>query len=123
MGSGTILVVDDEKTVRTLAKNILEKVGFDVLLAPDGREAVEIFREHGDHIELVLLDMTMPRLDGKETFAQIRRMRESTRVILSSGYNEQEATSQFAGKGLSGFIQKPYRPIDLIHKIQEVLGR
>ncbi|MCA9412777.1 MAG: PAS domain S-box protein [Candidatus Omnitrophica bacterium] len=120
-GSGKVLVVDDEDTVRILGKRILEKAGFEVLLASDGCEALEIYRRDGDNISLVLLDMTMPQMDGEEAFREIRKIRNDARVILSSGYNEQDATSNFAGKGLSGFIQKPYRPIDLVKKVREIL--
>ncbi|MCA9426464.1 MAG: response regulator, partial [Candidatus Omnitrophica bacterium] len=120
-GSGKVLVVDDEDTVRILGKRILEKAGFEVLLASDGCEALEIYRRDGDNISLVLLDMTMPQMDGEEAFREIRKIRNDARVILSSGYNEQDATSNFAGKGLAGFIQKPYRPIDLVKKVREIL--
>ncbi|HOZ45538.1 MAG TPA: PAS domain S-box protein [Candidatus Hydrogenedentes bacterium] len=122
-GSGTILVVDDEQTVRTVAKMMLEKFGFNVLTACDGADGVEVFREHADEIRLVLLDMTMPRLSGEQAFAELRRIRPGVRVVLSSGYNEQEATNRFAGKGLAGFLQKPYQPVTLMQKLREVLER
>jgi PAS domain S-box-containing protein len=120
-GGGTILVVDDEETVRGLARLGLETFGFDVVTAADGVEAVEKFREHGPSIVAVLLDMTMPRMDGRETFRELRRIRPDVRVVLSSGYNEQEATSPFTGEGLAGFIQKPYLPRDLAKKIREAI--
>jgi signal transduction histidine kinase/DNA-binding response OmpR family regulator len=108
-GEGTILVADDEEDVRTVIRGMLEKLGFHVLLAADGRSALEIFRDHGDGIVCVLLDLTMPHLDGEQAFREMRRIRPDVKVILSSGYNEQEATQPFAGKGLTGFIQKPYQ--------------
>ena len=120
-GHGTILVVDDEKTVRSVAKMMLEAFGFDVLTADDGAEAVAVYREHADEIRAVLLDMTMPRLSGEQAFTELRRVRPDVCVVLSSGYNEQEATEQFAGKGLAGFIQKPYQAAALIQKLREVL--
>ena len=70
----------------------------------------------------MLLDLTMPHLDGEARFRELRRIRADVRVILSSGYNEQELIERFAGKGLAGFIQKPYRPAQLADKLREVLG-
>ncbi len=70
----------------------------------------------------MLLDLTMPHLDGEACFRELRRVRADVRVVLSSGYNEQELINRFAGKGLAGFIQKPYRPAQLADKLREVLG-
>lgn len=121
-GSGTVLVVDDEDTIRALARKILERVGFNVLTASDGREGLKVYRENKDAIHLVLLDMTMPHLGGEETFRELRSIDKDVRVILSSGYNEQEATSRFTGKGLAGFIQKPYRAQELIDLLRTILA-
>ena len=118
---GTVLLVDDEETVRIVAKDMLEECGLEVLTACDGREAVDLFRTHQDKIALVLLDMTMPHMDGEETFREIKRMDNEAQIILSSGYNEQEVTDRFAGKGLAGFIQKPYRISALLEKVYDVL--
>ena len=120
-GSGTVLVVDDETAVRDLAKEIFESSGFKVLTANDGRQGVQTFRTHADEIAAVLLDLTMPHMDGEEAFREMRRIRADIRVILSSGYNEQDATHRFAGKGLAGFIQKPYRVDELITSLRKVL--
>ncbi|MBL4774560.1 MAG: response regulator [Mariprofundus sp.] len=121
-GSGTVLVVDDEATIREVASAMLEDVGFDVITAVDGLDGVEVFRQHQDKIVLVLLDMTMPRMGGEACFRELRRIQSDVRVILSSGYNEQDATSHFAGKGLAGFIQKPYSPDQLTEKLQDILN-
>jgi PAS domain S-box-containing protein len=118
----TILVVDDEETVRTVARLSLEKCGFKVLTAVDGADAMEHFRRDPSAVDLVLLDMTMPHMNGEETFRELRRIRQDVKVILSSGYNEMDAAGRFAGKGLAGFIQKPYRPVDLINKVKTALG-
>ncbi len=120
---GFVLVVDDEEAVLTVAKDMLETLGFEVLAAVDGHQAVEVFRRRADEIRLVLLDMAMPRMDGEEAFLEIRRIRSDARVLLSSGYNEQTATNRFAGRGLAGFIQKPYRLAALREKIRQVLER
>ncbi len=120
-GEGTILVVDDEEAIRVLARKTLERAGFKILLACDGREGLSVYSERPDDIRLVLLDVTMPHLDGQETYREMRRVRKDVRVILSSGYNEREATEQFAGKGLAAFIQKPYRPHELLTLVRTVL--
>lgn len=120
-GGGTVLVVDDEETVLSVARRTLGKFGFEVLVARDGREGVESYRTHAADIVAVLLDMTMPHMDGVEAFREIRRIRRDARVILTSGYTEQEAVERFSGKGLAGFIQKPYRPLALIDKLRDLL--
>ncbi len=106
-GSGTVLLVDDEQAVRQVGTRMLERLGYTVLAARDGREGVDTFALHADDIDLVLLDMTMPRLSGEEAFQEIRRMSSEVRVVLMSGYNEQDAVRRFSGQGLAGFIQKP----------------
>jgi two-component system cell cycle sensor histidine kinase/response regulator CckA len=122
-GAGVVLVVDDEETVRAVAKTALEKSGFTVLTAASGPEALRVCRERSAEIVAVLLDMTMPHLGGEEVFNEMRRIRPDLRVILTSGYDEQEATRRFVGKGLAGFIQKPYLPAALVEKVQEVLAK
>ena len=116
--SGTVLVADDEETVRNVAKRMLQRSGFTVLTAADGKQAVERFRQHADAIDVVLLDMTMPHLSGEEAFREIRRIRPDAKVVLCSGYNQQEATSRFAGKGLAGFLQKPFELDKLISALK-----
>jgi two-component system cell cycle sensor histidine kinase/response regulator CckA len=87
---------------------MLSRLGFQVLLAADGREALEVYGEHRGEIVLVLLDLTMPRMNGEETFRELRRVNPAVQVVMSSGYTENDITSRFAGKGLAGFIHKPY---------------
>ena len=98
-------------------------MGFDVLSARDGAEALDLYREHADEIVCVLLDLTMPLMDGEEAFREIRRVDPEVIVILSSGYNEQDATRRFDGKGLAGFIQKPFTISSLKRKVMQVLQR
>ncbi len=107
-GSGTVLLVDDEETIRALGSEMLRELGFQVLTAEDGSHALEIFSLRDD-ISFVILDLTMPHMDGEQTFRELRRIRPDIKVIMSSGYNELEVTQKFLGKGLSGFIQKPYK--------------
>lgn len=121
-GAGTILVVDDEAQVLKVAVRILERAGYSVLTASDGRQAVRVFRERADEIAAVLLDLTMPGLDGQEAFDEIRRIQPDARIILSSGYKEQDVLERFVGRGLAGFIQKPYRPEKLLTKIRQALA-
>jgi len=121
-GSGTVLLVDDEEVVLEVVKRILEGMGFQVVCVNGGREALEVFRARGAEIACVLLDLTMPQLDGEQVFREIRRLRPDAKVILSSGYDESDVTSRFAGEGLAGFIQKPYRSDSLRAKLREVLG-
>ncbi len=121
-GVGAVLVVDDEETIRETASAMLEEMGFSTLTAADGEEGVAVYREHCDEIVAVLLDMTMPKLDGKACFRELRRVNPDVRVILSSGYNEQDATSRFAGQGLAGFIQKPYAPEALREAMRKALA-
>ena len=120
--SGMALVVDDEETVREVAALMLGDFGLQVITACDGLEGVERFREHQHEISVVLMDMTMPKMDGQSCFRALREINPDVRVILSSGYNEQEATSRFAGKGLAGFVQKPYSANQLAETLQSVLG-
>ena len=119
-GHGTVLVVDDEQAVRLVAERMLRSFGFDVATASDGREGIEVFHGEPDRWTLVLLDLTMPRMDGEEMFREIRRVRPEARVLLMSGFNEQEAISRFVGKGLAGFIQKPFRRETLEEKLREI---
>jgi PAS domain S-box-containing protein len=118
---GTVLIVDDEESVREVASCMVMAMGFDVLTAPNGLEAVEVFSRQADKIVCVLLDLTMPLLDGEQTFRKISLIRPDVKVILSSGYNEQEATQRFAGRGLAGFIQKPYTLEGLEEKLKAAL--
>ena len=123
LGRGTVLVVDDDAVIRKVAKSILERFGYRVLLAENGLEALEIFEQVRQQIALVILDMTMPVMNGEEALRQIKAMQPDVPVLLSSGYNEMEAIQRFAGKGLAGFIQKPYSSTLLANKLKDVFGR
>jgi len=120
-GAGTVLVVDDEPTVRAVTSRAVSAFGFTPLEAVDGLAGLEAFTEHADEIVCVLLDMTMPRMNGEETFVAIKKVRPDARIILMSGYTEQDATERFSGRGLSGFIQKPYELRTLREMLQSVV--
>lgn len=107
-GNGTVLVIDDEEGVRSLIARMLERLGFTVMLAPDGKIGVDYFRTHADSIIGVLLDLTMPRMNGEQTLHALRRIRPDVRVILMSGYSEEDATGRFEEEHLAGFLQKPF---------------
>ena len=106
-GDGTVLLVDDEESVRGLGKEMLQLLGFEVITANDGIEAVAVFKANPS-VSLVILDLTMPCMDGEHCFQELKQLRPDIKVIMSSGYNEQEVTQKFVGKGLAGFVQKPY---------------
>jgi two-component system cell cycle sensor histidine kinase/response regulator CckA len=121
-GQGRVLVVDDEDTVRAVAQNILRRFGFECTLVANGRQGLEAFASAPDTYRLVLMDLTMPEMSGEELFRELRLLRPDVKVILTSGYNEQEATNHFVGKGLAAFLQKPFTPAELITTIRQTLG-
>ncbi|GAW68238.1 signal protein [Geoanaerobacter pelophilus] len=120
-GSGTVLLVDDEETVRGIGAAMLKELGFDPLTAVDGRAAIDIFKDRPD-IGLVILDLTMPHMDGEQCFRELRQLKPDLKVIMTSGYNENEVTPKFVGKGLAGFIQKPYKLSVLKEVIKRTVG-
>ncbi len=122
-GSGTVLIVDDEETVRASTARMLEYAGFRTLLAENGRAGVAKFGENPDSIAVVLLDLTMPLMDGSETFRAITALKPDARVLLMSGYNEQDAIARFTGDGLAGFIQKPFTLRELREQLQGIFAQ
>lgn len=120
--AGHVLVVDDEEMVRRTAKSALERYGYTVLLAEDGRRAVDVMASLSDQIGLVLLDLTMPEMNGEETFRTLRRLRADVEVILTSGYDEGQALRGFSAEEKPSFLQKPYTGDALAEKVRAVLG-
>ncbi len=118
----TVLVVDDEEAARLVAQEMLERTGYRVIAAADGCEGLQQYQKAPNAIDVVLLDLTMPHLDGEETFHRIRAIRQDARVVLTSGYDEHEVARRFHGLGLAGFLQKPYTPAELRAKIAEALS-
>jgi two-component system, cell cycle sensor histidine kinase and response regulator CckA len=118
---GAILVVDDDEVVRSVTRSMLEFAGYEVLDASGGIEGLAIVESLGDRITAVLLDLTMPDMTGEETFRQLRRLRPDLPVVLCSGYNETDATHAFAGRGLAGFLQKPFDSTSLLNTMADVL--
>lgn len=120
-GSETILVVDDEEPIRNLACDILESAGYRVITAEDGEQAIEVFRQKKDMINLVILDMIMPKMNGGETFKELRKIKKDVRAILSSGYSQNGKAREIIESGVAGFLQKPYQVDQLLEKVREVL--
>jgi two-component system cell cycle sensor histidine kinase/response regulator CckA len=120
-GWGTVLVIDDQEVVRATAQRMLEVMGFRVVTASDGEEGLARFDEHRAELVLVLLDLTMPLMDGRETFEALRQRDGRVRVLLMSGFVEQEAVQGFVGKGLAGFVQKPFSFEDLRDRLSSLL--
>jgi DNA-binding NtrC family response regulator len=117
-----VLVVDDEESVRAATAPMLRRLGFDVALAADGRAALDAFRADPNRYSLVLLDLTMPHLDGEQTFTELRRLRPDVRVVLMSGFSEQDAVARFTGKGLAAFLQKPFTFEALSAELQRIVS-
>ncbi len=106
-GAGKILLVDDEEVVRTIGSELLKELGFTTVLAESGAEAIETFKANRD-LRAVILDLTMPGMDGEECFRELRQIDPEVKVVMSSGFSEQDVVQKFPGKELAGFIQKPY---------------
>jgi CheY-like chemotaxis protein len=121
-GDETILIIDDEEVVRQLGVLTLANLGYQVLLAANGQEGLEVFHQHMDEISLVLLDLTMPGLDGAEVLAEISLLPRKVPVILTSGYDESSLSDLSQGRYLSGFLQKPYTPEVLARAVREILN-
>jgi CheY-like chemotaxis protein len=120
-GNETILLVDDEEVVLTVTREILENLGYRVLPAGSGQEAIALFREKYQEISIVILDMIMPDLKGSQTYDQLKEIDSEVKVLLSSGYSIDGQAAQLIEKGCNAFIQKPYTVSELSKKVREVL--
>ena len=120
-GAGLALVVDDEPSVRGVAQRMLQKLGFETVAASDGAEALEVFKVRRDEIRVVLLDMMMPVMSGRETLSAIRAIAPDMPIVMSSGFNEQEAITRLAARGMTCFLQKPYQIADLELALRDVV--
>ena len=117
-----VLLVDDEEVVRRMGKRMLSRLGYDVILAESGQEAIEIYHSRPNEIALVILDLIMPSMTGREAQGLLREIDPEVHTVLSSGYDEQEIAQRFAGKDHAGFIQKPYTLARLREALQAVLA-
>ncbi|TNE87410.1 MAG: PAS domain-containing protein [Deltaproteobacteria bacterium] len=121
-GHGAVLVADDEDEVLDFIVQVLTRKGFSVITARDGAECIDKFVDNQDRIGLLVLDLTMPRKNGDEVLRAIRPLAPDLRVILSSGYDEQETTARFGDVGPAAFLQKPYRATQLVELVRQQLG-
>jgi len=119
--SGTVLLIDDEEPVRKVVATMLGAIGYDVVVADGGEEGLRLFAQHREHIALVVLDMTMPDMDGVACFRRLREQDPEVRVLLSSGYARDEVIARFAGDAPEGFLRKPFVPDALSEAIRATL--
>ena len=116
-----ILVVDDEAVVRSLAREMLESHGYSVLSAEDGEKSIKVVKEHNGSIDLVILDMTMPKMGGREAFLRLKELEPKIKVLLSTGYSQNGKAKEILDNGVMGFLQKPYHVDALLSKVRSVL--
>jgi DNA-binding NtrC family response regulator len=117
-----VLVIDDEQAVRDAVTDILELEGIAAVVAPDGRTGIDLYRQRQAEIGLILLDLSMPGLNGEETFRELRQTNAHAQVLLSSGYSRDEVAARFAGQNAVGFIQKPYDVEQLLREVKRYLA-
>lgn len=119
----TLMVVDDEQMALVLAKRVLVEAGFEVVTAQSSFECLDLFRKRPGHFDLILLDLTMPFMDGEETFHRLRSIRSDVVVLLSTGFIAQERLDRMIKAGMAGFLRKPHRPDELVANIRSVMER
>jgi len=120
---GKILLVDDEETVLSITGLMLEELHLEIITAADGIEAVEKFQSNSSEISLVILDMVMPRMRGEEVFVKIKEINPNVPIIVSSGFTREETMNRLSEVEVEGFMQKPFRRIELINEIARVMER
>ncbi len=121
-GTGVILLIDDDENVRETAKTILEECGYTVHTAADGYEGIEFYRVNSAELSLVILDMSMPKLSGKETFIELHKINSAITVLLSSGFKQDRLVQETMELGVLHFIQKPYSMKELAEKVSMILS-
>jgi CheY-like chemotaxis protein len=122
-GSGTVLLIDDEELIRITAKDLLESLGYTVLIAVNGEAGIKVFSEKMDQVNIIILDMIMPVMGGRETFEKLRVLDPGIPVLLASGFAREEHMAVLKEQGISGFIQKPFRLAELAAKVQEFIKK
>jgi two-component system cell cycle sensor histidine kinase/response regulator CckA len=120
-GTETILLVDDEELIRDLGKRILSKAGYTVLTACNGKEAVDIYKQHQPDIALAILDLVMPKMGGKDCLKKILKIDPQARILISSGYSADASTKECLGMGAKGFVAKPFRFKEFLQQVRKVL--
>ncbi|MEE8415266.1 MAG: response regulator, partial [Desulfobacterales bacterium] len=122
-GTETLLLIDDEEMIIEVGQELLENLGYTVLSAKSGKEAIETYQKDRDRIDGVLLDMIMPEMGGSETYDRLKAINSDIKVLLSSGYSINGLAKTILAKGCSGFIQKPFSLKDLSQKLREILDK
>jgi DNA-binding NtrC family response regulator len=120
-GSETILIVDDHETIWDFLIEALQQLGYSVLLAENGIDAVQIYEENPEEVDLVLLDMIMPKQGGHQTFYKIKAIDPDAKILLSSGYVSEEEVNDLLQQGACGFLPKPHRLVDMAKEIRRIL--
>ena len=120
-GTETILVVDDEEIIRHLAKDVLGSLGYEVMLAANGKEGIRLYKEHHERIALVILDMIMPQMGGAQTLAGLKEVNPKVKVILCSGFARDDTAGRLLQEGATNFIQKPYTMKSLADVVRSTL--
>ena len=123
MAAETILLVDDEEIVISVGRLMLEKLGFSVLTAKNGKEALDIYQKNQDKIDLIILDMIMPDMGAADTYDELLTINPAIKVLLSSGYGANQQTGELLDRGCSGFIQKPFNLQILSDRITDILSK
>ncbi len=122
-GTGTVLLVDDEEVILEAGKDLLEAMGYLVLIARDGKEAIEVYRKNSDVIDIVVMDMVMPNMGGGEAYGRMKEINPNIKVLLSSGYSISGQASEILKRGCDDFIQKPFNIRQLTQTIRNILHR
>ena len=120
-GSETVLFVDDEDMIIEIAEELFEQLGYKVLIARSGKEAIKTYQENKDNIDIVLLDMIMPDMSGSDTYDRMKDIDPKVKVLLSSGYSINGQATEIMDRGCNGFIQKPFKMKELSRKLREIL--
>lgn len=121
--TGTILLVDDESVILEVGRDMLEAIGYRVMMADKGKKAIELYRKKQDEIAIVVLDLLMPAMGGGEVYNRLKEINPYVKVLLSSGYSVDGEATEILKRGCNGFIQKPFRMNELAEKISGILGQ
>ena len=122
MGRETVLLVDDEEMVIQVGKQMLEKLGYKVLIAKSGKKAIDVYNKKKNKIDMVILDLIMPDMGGGETYSKLKEINPDIKVLLSSGYSIDGSPKEIMDQGCNGFVQKPFNMNDLSKNLKEILG-
>lgn len=122
-GKAKILVIDDDKDIREIIKLLLEALGYKIFTAENGSDAIDIFKEKNNEIDLVLLDMMIPEMDSEQIFLALKKIKPDVKTVLSSGYKKNSKAEKIIDKGVLGFIQKPYHLDELSNVISDVIKK